>query len=626
MKLRLTIEAGPGVRTSFEHGGPVIQIGRDPECELSLQGEASTAVSRRHARIDLTAAGATLADTGSSNGTLLNGQPLNALAPLRVGDRIQMGYTGATLTVVEIDVAAPPAPPTIPAAPPNRAVLIGSLAAVAVAAVVAITVLLLREPKATQQVAEVRPTQRSVEGPPSTTPTNTEKNQGEQNRKEPPPPPLVPKELPRDDEKKVGSFVAGDKNWISVLVQRKAEANPWAVLQQGDWVYTANTLISLPGYRSLLALDSGVNLTLWGNLPEFASPPPERTAPVLESAIMLNAPDPGFDLDFTLDRGRVHVANRKDPKGPAKVRFRFLRQTWDLELADDNSEVVLELWSLPVEVPDKGPRQTPYLCLGLFASGKVTIQTPNHCYEEQGSCTFLAWATATKEEYRRSLPEKPAWWSKAPNKETEEVKSALRSLLDWRDVLGGPKEGKPPEKESKSLAETIVNQLKNVRDPDNQDKGLLMLAALDELDALLGFLDDGQNLNVRNVALFALRGWMSRGNQNVDRLTEVLKQRYNKSEAQAKHVVRLLSVLPDQGYYAKKENCAFLVRSLNDDNQQVRDLAFWHLFQMKVFGLLPPEANALEYDPTWERAKRQSVVERLNGLIEQGKLPATPGR
>src|SRR5262249_54500529 len=178
----------------------------------------------------------------------------------------------------------------------------------------------------TQQVAEVRPTQRSIGGPPPTTPTNKEKNQGEQKSKEPSPPPsTVAKELPRDDEKKVGSFVVGDKNWISVLVQRKAEANPWAVLQNGDLVYTANTLVSLPGYRSLLALDSGVNLMLWGTLPEFTAFPP-----LLESSIMLNAPEPGFDLDFTLDCGRVHVANRKEPKGPVKLRLRFLRETWDL--------------------------------------------------------------------------------------------------------------------------------------------------------------------------------------------------------------------------------------------------------------------------------------------------------
>src|SRR5262249_31047748 len=129
--------------TTFDHAGPLVRIGRDADCELSLQGEAHTAVSRQHARIELRAEGATLADTGSSNGTLLNGRLLESPAPLRAGDCIQMGYTGATLTVLELDLqplAAAGARRTV------RAVRIGSVAAVALAAVVVIAVILLRKP------------------------------------------------------------------------------------------------------------------------------------------------------------------------------------------------------------------------------------------------------------------------------------------------------------------------------------------------------------------------------------------------------------------------------------------------------------------------------------------------
>jgi hypothetical protein len=453
MKLRLTIAAGPGVSTSFEHGGPVIQIGRDPECELSLQGEASTAVSRRHARIELTAAGATLADVGSSNGTLLNGELLKSAAPLRVGDRIQMGYTGATLTVLEIDVGAPPPSEPIRAARPKQAVLIGSLAAVALAAVVGVAAIFLNKPTK-DEGAPVPPgsTQLAYFTPNTGKAKTSQTIPGGGDKPPPPPPPVEPRELPRDDEKKVGSFVAEDKKWLSVLVQRKTEANPWAILQPGDGVYTANTLISLPGYRSLIALDSGVNLMLWGTLPEFTAFPP-----LLESSIMLNAPEPGFDLDFTLDCGRVHVANRKEPKGPVKLRLRFLRETWDLELADENSEVVLELWAKPTEMAADGSRSKPYLCLGAFTSGKVKVQTRRQRYEDLAGCARLSWATvAPDRENRETLPAKPAWWTKAPDNKEERVQKALRSLLDWRDVLGAnPDKAKKPEKDRESLAATI---------------------------------------------------------------------------------------------------------------------------------------------------------------------------
>jgi len=108
MNIRLSVAAGSSHLTTFEHGGPVICIGRDPECDLALQGEAADKVSRQHARIELSAGGATLSDAGSSNGTLLNDRLLKGPAPLRVGDRIQMGYTGATLTVLELDLDARP--------------------------------------------------------------------------------------------------------------------------------------------------------------------------------------------------------------------------------------------------------------------------------------------------------------------------------------------------------------------------------------------------------------------------------------------------------------------------------------------------------------------------------------
>src|SRR5581483_907219 len=180
MKIRLAIAVGSARPVPFEHDGPHVHIGRDPDCELVLEGEASSAVSRRHACIDLSESGATVTDLGSSNGTLLNGQLLDGPAPLRVGDRIQMGYTGATLTVTDLDLTLPvvtPAEPVVARSPdratgPDRrsperpgdqrsspwhgqetapqrgapwAVVIGSAAAV-VAALAVIAMLVLRKP------------------------------------------------------------------------------------------------------------------------------------------------------------------------------------------------------------------------------------------------------------------------------------------------------------------------------------------------------------------------------------------------------------------------------------------------------------------------------------------------
>jgi pSer/pThr/pTyr-binding forkhead associated (FHA) protein len=185
MKIRLSIAVGSGGPTTFEHAGPVIRIGRDPDCDLALQGEAADKVSRQHARIDLSAGGATLTDLGSSNGTLLNGGMLAGSAPLRVGDRIQLGFTGATLTVLQLDLDAPAVGKAVRVRP---ALLIGSVAAVALVIVVAL--LWPRKPEGPDEFAlgpapEARgplPTER--EKPPARVETGTDAG------KQPPPPQL----------------------------------------------------------------------------------------------------------------------------------------------------------------------------------------------------------------------------------------------------------------------------------------------------------------------------------------------------------------------------------------------------------------------------------------------------
>src|SRR5919197_4728529 len=107
MKVRLQITAPQGSSTTFEHAGPSVRIGRDPACELALQGPLSDNVSRQHARIELTPEGATLTDLGSSNGTLLNERAVDRPTPLKPGDTIQMGYTGATVRVLDLDLTPP---------------------------------------------------------------------------------------------------------------------------------------------------------------------------------------------------------------------------------------------------------------------------------------------------------------------------------------------------------------------------------------------------------------------------------------------------------------------------------------------------------------------------------------
>ena len=92
----LRVVAGPNMlRFCSVYPNERITIGRDETCDMPL---ADTSVSRRHAAVASTIdQRLTLQDLGSTNGTMLNGQPVTDTVTLQVGDQIEVG--GITLRV-----------------------------------------------------------------------------------------------------------------------------------------------------------------------------------------------------------------------------------------------------------------------------------------------------------------------------------------------------------------------------------------------------------------------------------------------------------------------------------------------------------------------------------------------
>jgi RsiW-degrading membrane proteinase PrsW (M82 family) len=118
LKLTLTIEDGPFAGRSLDLRSGVLVIGRDAACGLRFDSVAE--VSRRHATLACEAARFVLADAGSTNGTLLNGRPVDTRA-VRDGDVIQLGPRGPRLRVA-IGAEASSLTPVadVPAVPPAR--------------------------------------------------------------------------------------------------------------------------------------------------------------------------------------------------------------------------------------------------------------------------------------------------------------------------------------------------------------------------------------------------------------------------------------------------------------------------------------------------------------------------
>ncbi|HEY5506857.1 MAG TPA: FHA domain-containing protein [Coriobacteriia bacterium] len=75
--------------------GDKTRIGRGDECEIVL---ADPKVSRIHATVMLSASGPMIVDSGSANGTYINGHRVNGTSQLSSGDRVQLGDTVFTFS------------------------------------------------------------------------------------------------------------------------------------------------------------------------------------------------------------------------------------------------------------------------------------------------------------------------------------------------------------------------------------------------------------------------------------------------------------------------------------------------------------------------------------------------
>jgi ABC-type lipoprotein export system ATPase subunit/CRP-like cAMP-binding protein len=103
--MRLLVVQGELAGQEFAVDDPVVTLGRSSDSDLVL---AAHGLSRQHARLERVPQGWQLTDLGSTNGTLLNGNPLRAHKAylLRPGDRVTM----ATLELMVQDIGYGPLP------------------------------------------------------------------------------------------------------------------------------------------------------------------------------------------------------------------------------------------------------------------------------------------------------------------------------------------------------------------------------------------------------------------------------------------------------------------------------------------------------------------------------------
>lgn len=108
---KLEVTAGPKAGTEFPLEVDEVIIGRATDATLSIP---DTSVSRKHAVVRREGGGFVVADMGSGNGTIVNGEPITEDRPLSSGDVITLGDTEITFRDESNATIARPPPTSRP--------------------------------------------------------------------------------------------------------------------------------------------------------------------------------------------------------------------------------------------------------------------------------------------------------------------------------------------------------------------------------------------------------------------------------------------------------------------------------------------------------------------------------
>jgi hypothetical protein len=408
----------------------------------------------------------------------------------------------------------------------------------------------------------------------------------------------------------VGKYVQAARVTPSILLTRrtgKAATDAWERVRgpRAD-VYSSDNLLSLPGSTCEVRLNRGVRMELWGALPN------QGPVSVLESeAVINNAPD--VDVDVTLKRGRITLANDKN-SGPARVRIHWdslpatkeepaQQETWEVTLDDSGSEVLVERWGtysagVPFNKDQKG--DGPMLVVGLFIlRGESHVKVgPTTVLMQQppGPAAFL-WDNvgATRREPQR-LEALPIWFKKTPLARAEaDAQEALSSRLDKEPVSQALTEGlKDREQAARMLA-------------------IVSLGAVNDLRPLLDAINDTDSAELRQLAMGTLQHWIGLAGDHDQKLYEaMLAKKYSASQAEI--IMSLLHTYSAE-QLRNKETWEELINYLTNDRVAIRELAYWHLRSLTPRGMAPA------FDAGGNADNREAAVDQWRRLLDTNKLP-----
>ena len=406
------------------------------------------------------------------------------------------------------------------------------------------------------------------------------------------------------DEKKAERRVAVGKctSETASLLRREAPDKPWQVVKQNEELFSGDLLLGGAG-ATVESKNGAVQLTFAGDM-DGTSP-----FPILETAVVLHE-NADADLDFTFDRGRVDLTNRKQ-KGPARVQVRIRDKSGEVVLTEPGARVALEIYGRWLKgVPftkDPKPGEGPALAICVLAlkgeieikgkAGHLTLKVP------PGPALLMTIDLNDPDFTPQQLKELPAWV--VDEGKSERAKKIKAILAKFRKTAV-----------DKSIPDALDQLLKS-EDEFERRFAIIMTGALDDLGRMATALTTTKHTDVWDAAILALRHWIGRGPGQDQKLYKGLVEQGKLPAAEAEIVLNLLHSFGDEDL-ARPETYEALIDYLESDRVGLRALANWHLYR------LVPDGRKIGYDPLASKEKRDQAVKEWRKLVPSGKLPPKP--
>jgi hypothetical protein len=390
----------------------------------------------------------------------------------------------------------------------------------------------------------------------------------------------------------------------ATLFARPQIGQPWQTVPAMGAVHAGDVLVGLPG-AAIETNKRAVRLML---LTDMAKNSPY---PILEAAVILHD-SPGYDLDFTLDRGRVDVTNTRE-KGPARVRIRFHDQKWEATLTEPGARIALELygrWPAGVRfTPMPGPGDVPAADLLLLVrKGHVDVRhgSNQHAMSGPPGPALLHWDNSGEGDEAPQRLEKLPEWAEVEDITSERAQRITKVVEEFRqEVL------------KTSLKAALLTFAKS-DDPNHRASGIIFMGATDSLEELAGVLTETKQPETWDRAVVVLRHWLGRGAGQDQRLYRDLIDKHGFTPTHAATLLQLLHSFGDTDL-AQPELYKMLVRFLDHEKIGIRGLAHWHLTR------LVPAGKKIAYNPNDPKDKRDKARDQwkklIDDLLAKGQLP-----